>query len=198
MYKRLKKDTKWTIQELGKFNINSLKAEVLNFSEEWSLDQSRQDIGDTHKNTEMYRICATEYDWEPGKPINTIKYNSFKSSESVNELLDIYKQLAYYYCGKVIRCEVIKLKANSEVLKHTDGGALLHYSRRIHVPLITNDKITFTVFDNTVNMKEGVWYEINNQLPHSVSNPTDTDRVHLIIDVLPDDMINYGLGENNE
>lgn len=45
--------------------------------------------------------------------------------------------------------------------------------------------------DNTIHMEEGGWYEINNQMPHYVSNPTDFDRVHLIIDILPDDMINY-------
>ena len=75
--------------------------------------------------------------------------------------------------------------------KHTDGGALLHYSRRIHIPIITSEKITFTVYNNTIHMKKSNAYEINNQLPHSVNNPTDIDRVHIIIDVLPDDMKNY-------
>ena len=55
----------------------------------------------------------------------------------------------------------------------------------------TSEKITFTVYNNTIHMKKSNAYEINNQLPHSVNNPTDIDRVHIIIDVLPDDMKNY-------
>ena len=45
--------------------------------------------------------------------------------------------------------------------------------------------ITFTVFNNSLHMEESGWYEINNTLPHSVSNPTDIERIHLIVDVLP-------------
>jgi hypothetical protein len=36
-------------------------------------------------------------------------------------------------------------------------------------------------------MLEGIGYEINNQLPHSVDNPSNEDRVHLIIDILPNE-----------
>ena len=94
-----------------------------------------------------------------------------------------------YYSGKVIRCEIIKMDPKSHIGKHTDGGPILHYSRRIHIPIITREEIKFTVMDNEVHMKEGGWYEINNQLPHSVDNPTETHRVHMIIDILPDDML---------
>jgi len=74
---------------------------------------------------------------------------------------------------------------------HIDGGPLLHYSRRVHIPVITSEEVTFTVMDTTINMKESVWYEINNQMKHGANNPTDNERVHLIIDILPNDMINY-------
>ena len=42
MYKRLKKDTKWSIIDLGKFKIDSIKSEVLQFSEEWNWFTTRQ------------------------------------------------------------------------------------------------------------------------------------------------------------
>jgi hypothetical protein len=45
--------------------------------------------------------------------------------------------------------------------------------------------------DNTIHMKEGIWYEINNQLPHSVLNGSNVDRVHMIVDILPDEMLTY-------
>lgn len=191
MYKRVKKDTKWTIQNLGKFNISEIKKEIESYTDEWLLDVSRQAIGTTHMHTQMYRLSATDYEWIPGTPLITEYVNSLKTKNANSQLFDIYNKLEYYYSGKVIRCEFIKLKANSEVYKHTDGGPLLHYSRRVHIPLITNNLSTFTVMNNTVHMEEGGWYEINNQLPHAVKNYGNSDRIHIIIDIMPDDMINY-------
>jgi hypothetical protein len=33
--------------------------------------------------------------------------------------------------------------------------------------------------------------EINNQMKHAASNNSTVDRVHLIIDIMPDDMLHY-------
>jgi hypothetical protein len=191
MYKRLKKNTEWSILYLGDFEINDIKNEISNFSNEWLIDKSRQEKGYTHRDTEMFRICETDYEWAVGEQIVTNYVNSLKNENAKKQLDKIHLKLEEYYSGKVIRSEFIKLKANCHIRKHVDGGALLHYSRRIHVPVITNPLTTFTVMDNTIHMKEGGWYEINNQMIHSVSNPTDFDRTHIIIDILPDDMLNY-------
>lgn len=188
-YERLKKDSKWTIIELGSFNINDIKDEVSNYNEEWFIDTSRQDNMVVHGQTQMYRICATDYDWIAGSPVNTIQYNSLKTEKAKKQLQEIYSTLEDYYDGKVVRCEFIKLPARSKVLKHVDGKAMLHYSRRVHIPLVTADGVMFTVNNNSINMKKGIWYEINNQMPHSVDNPSDIDRIHLIIDTLPNKML---------
>jgi len=196
MYQRIKKDTKWSILELGKFDIDLIKEEISNFSEEWLLDTSRQNLGMVHKTTEMFRICATPYEWSPTDPVITTQYNSFKNVGAQEQLNKIYNTLEQYYSGKIIRCEVIKLYAGTEIYKHIDGGALLNYSRRVHIPIITNELVTFTVMNDSINMKESLWYEINNQMPHAVKNSSTQDRVHIIIDILPDDMLNYTkLGE---
>lgn len=195
MYKRVKKDTKWTINHLGVFEISNIKKEVELFEEEWFLDVSRQAIGTTHMNTQMFRLCSTDYEWVPGSPIITEYINKLKNKNSQDELFKIYKYLEDLYSGSIIRCEIIKLKKFSKVYKHTDGGALLHYSRRVHLPLVTNKDVTFTVMDNTIHMLEGNGYEINNQLPHAVDNNSNCDRIHMIIDILPDDMVNYGIEE---
>ena len=188
MSKILKKDTKWSILELGQFDVSGLEEEISKFDLEWKIDTSRQDNNYTHSNTNMYQICYTDYDWSPGSSIVTNQVNNLKTPKAIKELLDIYNKLEYYYEGKIIRCEIVKMLKNTKIPKHVDGGPLLYYSRRVHVPVITNEKITFTVMDNTIHMKRGGWYEINNQLPHSVNNETDIDRVHIIIDVLPDNM----------
>jgi hypothetical protein len=192
MYKRLKKDTKWSILNFGKFEIDNIKKEVSNFSNEWDLFTLRQDTFYTHKSTKMFPICLSNISsWNPKEEVEVVQMYKFKDKFSNNEINNIFNILKEYYSGEIINCEVVNLPANTKVRKHIDGGALLHYSRRVHIPIITNKDVTFTVKDNTINMQEGVWYEINNQLPHSVENNSNFDRIHLIIDIMPNDMLNY-------
>ena len=80
----------------------------------------------------------------------------------------------------------------------------MYIIRRIHVPIQTNDKTFFRVggevsdlkeIDGKAtwiqiggevkNMKVGECWEFNNNLQHEVWNDGNTDRLHLIIDLLP-------------
>ena len=143
MYKRIKKDTKWTIKEIGTFNILNIKSEVSMFLNEWALDTSRQNIGMTHKHTEMFRLCETDYGWIPGTPVETIQVNKFNSFEANQELQSIYDKLEKQYSGKIIRCEIIKMFANTIIPKHVDGGPILLKARINHIAsfgCLTNDE----------------------------------------------------------
>jgi aspartyl/asparaginyl beta-hydroxylase (cupin superfamily) len=71
------------------------------------------------------------------------------------------------------------------VSEHTDKGDYLSTVRRFHIPIITNDLVSYTVNGERVHMKQGECWEINNLKSHSVLNESDTDRVHLLIDIFP-------------
>ena len=192
MYERLKKNSKWSILNLGQFEVSNIKKEVSSFTEEWYSYTKRQETFYTHKDTKMFPICLSdETSWDPKYDVEVFQFNKFKNNEANRELDIIFNKLKDHYSGQIIRCEVVNLPANTSIRPHVDGGPLLHYSRRVHIPIITNDDVTFTVKDNTINMKEGGWYEINNQLKHAVNNNSNIDRVHIIIDILPDSMLHY-------
>lgn len=185
MQKEKKKNTEWTIDLVGTCEIAHIREDISNFSKEWLLDTSRQETYKTHKDTQMYQIRYMDYDWAEGMPIEIKEVNSLNSIESNKELNLIFKQLEVLYDGKVVRAEFINMESLSLVKPHVDGGSMLYVSRRCHVPIITNQDVYFTVLNNTVNMKEGSIYEINNGMPHSVENKSNQNRVHLIIDILP-------------
>lgn len=187
----MKKNSKWSISEICKFNITSIKEEVSMLSSEWLIDTTRQEMYETHKNTQAIQMISSDYNWQPGTDLYIENKQSFKIKESNNEIENIYKYLEELYSGKVIRSEIINLRANTDIRKHVDGGPVLHYARRCHIPIITNPDVYFTVNNNTINMLEGFCYEINNSMPHSVSNKSNLDRVHIIIDIMPDNMLNY-------
>ena len=73
----------------------------------------------------------------------------------------------------------------SEIPEHTDSGYSLLNCHRIHVPIITNEKAAIFVGGEEKNMQVGDVYEINNGLTHAVENKGGEDRIHLIIDWMP-------------
>ena len=55
---------------------------------------------------------------------------------------------------------------------------------RIHIPIITNDKVHFVLNDKILIMQPGEAWYTNVNLPHSVVNNGQTNRVHLVIDCI--------------
>jgi hypothetical protein len=110
-----------------------------------------------------------------------------KKFPAILELLHIYKTLEYHVGGRVVRCEIINMNANSRIRDHKDRSDVLYLSRRFHIPLKTNAACFFTVNGQTVNMLEGILYEINNTKWHNVRNMSSENRIHLIVDVLPNE-----------
>lgn len=90
------------------------------------------------------------------------------------------------------RIVINKFFAGREIFEHVDF--MYHYenTKRVHIPIITNDKVTFTFPDCTVHMKEGEVTEFNNNIAHSAVNESEHDRVHLIIDFGDKDDPYYG------
>lgn len=189
MYNQLQKDTKWTIINHGQFDIDFIKLECQNYDKEWLIDTSRQDNNVTHHNTNMYQIIYSDYLWQPGTNLDILVVNKLNNLEAEKQLKHIFTSMEKHFNGKVCRAEIIKMSGNTKIRKHVDGGQFLQHARRCHVPIKTNPDVYFTVMDNRLNMLEGVWYEINNSLPHSVENNSNEDRIHLIVDIMPLEML---------
>jgi len=78
---------------------------------------------------------------------------------------------------------LLSLAPGSAIKEHTDVQAGYEYDFfRIHIPVTTNEHVSFIVDGSEVPMKEGECWYANFHLPHSISNKGETDRVHLIID----------------
>jgi len=78
-----------------------------------------------------------------------------------------------------------KLLAGGNIPKHTDAGFSLLNCHRIHVPIITSDNVVFSVGGEEINMQTGDLWEINNAAVHGVENHSGEDRIHLIVDWMP-------------
>lgn len=60
---------------------------------------------------------------------------------------------------------------------------------RIHIPIITNSGVNFTVAGKKVIMSVGELWALDTSYTHSVSNLGNENRIHLVMDVIVNDWI---------
>ena len=140
---------------------------------EWDLRQNRYKV---HSATESYPLMFSEYGEQPKI------YN--QDTEIWNVIKPLIEKLERFYNGKAASVVLVKLKPRTNILPHTDSGWFVN-THRIHIPIITHPDIFFTIVDKKVHLEKGSIYELNNIVLHSVVNPTDLGRVHLMVDILP-------------
>ena len=148
----------------------------------WDADKSRQNSFSPHKLTKSLFINNVELMWQGhGYPIKKHTITSM-----LNKYTDaIVTSLEQHFNGKVGRTLYIDLPAGCEVTKHVDNGYYLMNTHRCHIPILTNDDVDFYLGDETINMKAGTCYEINNAGLHGVNNRGSSNRIHLLIDIIP-------------
>lgn len=88
--------------------------------------------------------------------------------------------------GQKSRIRFLKLRAGGQIFAHSDP---LHQIDsgivRIHIPIRTNPSVDFTVHGKRIIMRAGQSWYVDVRFRHSVDNPGTEDRVHLVIDVVP-------------
>ena len=77
-----------------------------------------------------------------------------------------------------------RLAKGGVIEKHVDGAGSNLLTHKIHVPLVTNEKVWFEVGSTVFHLEPGLAYELNNIRPHGVRNDGDHDRIHLIFEIM--------------
>jgi tetratricopeptide (TPR) repeat protein len=146
----------------------------------WS-EFEREKLFAVHKDTQSILLVHFE-DLKHEKPEYRELY-----FEMQPELKAVIDYIAGYYQnnGFIVRLLLAKLLAGGKIPNHTDAGYSLLNCHRVHIPVITDDKVVFVVGGEEKNMQVGEFWEINNGLEHAVENRSDEDRIHLIVDWMP-------------
>lgn len=164
---------------LGYFDTKKILDKILNLNNEWYEYTYRQDTWEVHNSTITIPIL---YDETHSRMIGKKSkfYNLFE--EDINELNEYFKNIIGK-TGTIIRLEIVKMLPHSKIGLHTDNTYSLTIDNRIHIPIQTNEKVIFNVGGEEKNMKINEVWEINNGFKiHGVSNDSDYDRIHLILD----------------
>ena len=150
------------------------------------MDTSRQELYSDHKNTNSYFIFEHSNNWKYGE-----EYQAEYRCTDDNLFLmiePIIKELEKIYDGRIAKCLFIRLPSKKDVKEHKDNGDYLNAVKRCHIAIETNEETFFYVNNEKKNMEVGDCWEINNMKSHYVKNDGETDRIHLLIDILPNDL----------
>lgn len=175
---------------LGNMNLCALTALANILPDiDWDADPFRQTMFKAHQHTNNVYLTNI---------IESKLWNGIDTLEVVivnKNLYDIaypiIEGLEQRFNSKLARSMLIRLPASKKIQPHPDSGHYLMSVHRCHIPIQTNPEVMFTVGQTTINMQVGQGYEINNSKWHYVSNNGTTDRVHLLIDLLPNDYQYY-------
>jgi hypothetical protein len=113
---------------------------------------------------------------------------------SARKMLPEFEPLIKAVPGLKHRIRVMRLAAGGSIGRHSDvidreTGTAEGKALRVHLPIATNALVRFTSWDllgkpETVHMKEGEAWYVDTRKPHQVENAGNTDRLHLVMDVL--------------
>lgn len=161
------------------YDISEISKIVSANQEEWFYEEPVDGV-----YSKYYPVFESSIYWDPDKePFSVTKESD--NDELISLLLPIIEELEQIHDGVHGEVLITKLRAGSRIPSHIDNGKYLSKIRRHHIPVITADEVSFLVGSQPINMKYGECWEINNNRPHSVYNKSNTDRIHLIIDIMP-------------
>ena len=158
--------------------------------EEWNKDtavrNSKEKVGNTNLDT---RALMLKYKSTAATGPGFVDYekNDVETLNKLKPFLDVIISDAKNFYGyenlKLTNIVFTELRRGGIIPEHSDTGKMLTTHHRIHIPLVSDPAVKFTLDHKDYYLEPGHGYEINNQLTHEVRNESNIDRIHMIIDL---------------
>lgn len=108
--------------------------------------------------------------------------------EICNPILDWILQLPKFANFKFVRGEMATLLPTVKLGWHIDPHWFHKHCNRLHIPIITNQLCKQLWIKDSFHMEVGQLYELNNRVEHSAQNFGNIPRIHLIFDIINNDI----------
>jgi hypothetical protein len=171
-----------SIRKLGQVDIDRLRSAVLSIPEAvWDAENedkpNRFEALDRTRHV-VFRFVSNFRDWRQSydRPL----WPEWKALlEPV--LAQATRDYGYRH-GVFPRIMLARMAPGGVIKPHRDANPAAKWPHKIHVPLLTNDKVTFFVDGVGYHFPEGEAVEVSNMAVHAVENAGTTDRIHLIFE----------------
>lgn len=171
-----------TIRRLGTVDIARLREAVLALPESvWDAENASKPnrfgaLGTTRHV--VFRFVSNFLDWRESydRPL----WNEWK--DRLEPVLTAATAPYGYQRGAFPRVMLARMAPGGVIHPHRDENPAAKWPHKIHVPLQTNEDVTFYVDGVGYQLGEGEAVEVNNMGAHAVENRGSTDRIHLIFE----------------
>ena len=166
-------------------DLGPIKRKLATIPEKAWHGSGREQTYKVHRQTQAL-LLIHDADFRHYNPTYQPLYKRFK-----RELQPIFDYITERFGkdGFIVRALFARLAAHGRIDSHTDGLYSLLKCHRIHLPIITNDQVVFTIGGEQRVLGEGEMWEINNATLHAVDNHSNRHRIHLIIDWVPNSTV---------
>jgi hypothetical protein len=171
-----------TVRQLGTVDITALKAAVLALPEPvWDAENAakpnRFGALDATRHI-ILRFVSNFADWR-----DSYDGPLWSEWQSTVEPVLAAATADYGYARTAFpRVMLARMAPGGVIHPHKDMNPAAKWPHKIHVPLVTNDRVTFFVHGQPYHFGEGSAVEVNNMRTHAVTNEGTTDRIHLIFE----------------
>lgn len=178
-------DIEVPLKELGEYDIAPLREAILGLNEPvWKDNTYRQQEYDVHRQTESVVMIFTDGAGWP--EIEVTRERGWELlADTALPLMQKLIEDHYPPGGTIIRAMAARLAPGGIIKPHRDKHPSFHYGHRIHIPIVSNPRVRFTIDGRPYRMEIGKVYEINNQMQHSVMNKGQEGRINFIFDYVP-------------
>lgn len=171
-----------SIRRLGPVDIARLRAAVLALPEAvWDAENAskpnRFEVLDRTRHI-VFRFVSDLKDWRSAfdRPL-------WAEWRALLEPVLAQATAPYGYGrGVYPRVMLARMGPGGIIQPHRDANPAAKWPHKIHVPLLTNERVVFTIEGVGHHLPEGEAAEVNNMGVHSVVNGGMSDRIHLIFE----------------
>jgi hypothetical protein len=171
-----------SIRRLGNVDIRRLREAVLGLPEPvWDAQNAakpnRFGALDATRHI-VFRFVSDFSDWRQSRD-----YPLWHEWKALLEPVLAAATSDYGYArGAFPRVMLARMAPGGIIHPHRDQNPAAKWPHKIHVPIQTNDDVTFFVDGAGYRFAEGEAVEVNNMGLHAVQNRGSTDRIHLIFE----------------
>lgn len=144
------------------------------------------------KEHESETIEEAASKWNPTDIVEFLNYGNVEEDETlISEMYEKYYNEKFFNDitkilsdslgeGRLMQFIFNLMNPHSKIDPHADQRT--GDKKRIHIPIVTHPDIKLYNGGDELHMEVGKVYMIDHTIEHSVDNPTDCERIHLVVD----------------
>jgi quercetin dioxygenase-like cupin family protein len=144
--------------------------------EDWPLHFNTRDFNGDWRSISLRSATGASND------IYSHPTDTYKNTPVLDKMPYTKEIIDAWQCEKE-SIRLLSLAPGSNIKPHKDQGCAYHDGVfRIHIPIVTNPEVYFTIEEEKLQLLAGECWYMNFSATHSIVNEGTTSRVHLIMD----------------